>query len=603
MLHRGPTPDQARAPSPCRSIYPPRHDDHRSLGIPNPTTINPQPLNPWQKLMPLRSPSPYPGLSEPTDHPATPHGPSTPSSAQPRWAVGFISTSALVLLLTGLSKLAGLWQARLGPLADPPDPVFPFLSASALAAVAALIELFCAALLWLGRHRLWATGVLAWWVATLLLYRLGLFFTGGYWTGKCSCLGPVAHWIGGTPAVFQSLPWILIALWTIGLVLLLQHQGRRLVRSLGWGVCLVCAPAWAAPAGQPQHLVLHGELVTTTLFENGKVRGEGWSTFIVWLGRDRWWVQNGFEHAFGIGGNTFHALLHPETREAAAGAHSGFYPPISTIAVTYPWLAYCSGFFFRHHSHWEHLPNPRYLALCDPQSHMAKAEVVLLDPVHLIPARITWVTTYERLKNAGRSPFLRPPTASELIEYYTDYTTLYPTGMLVCEYTVETSTNLGDLHLPTRAEVRVYAQRGRFRNLSGTPDTNPPPQRVRQYAQLRDTFLITRSTILLTNAQIVSTDVPLRELLPDRGSVVDHRLQAPRWRVHHVQYQVNSRDEWKLTPDADLTNRLHIAVREQRTLILLTYAGRGVFYLAFGLLAAAPLWLFWRAIRRPPPQP
>lgn len=524
------------------------------------------------------------------------------------WQQVFLISSAALLVLLALAKWLALWHTRAGPLSDPPDPVFPFLSGRTLEMCAACLELTCGILVFCGRRRSWGPLPLLWWVVALLLYRLARFGLGGSWGTPCGCLGAASDWIGLDPTASSYLTWAILFYWCVGLGAVYLPKLPRLRPSALLPAILFPLAAWSAAPG---HLFVEGTLVTTLYFENGLEQRSGTSHFEVRVAGDTWWIRNGHEYAFGLGSNNFDLLESWTTPGTAASAYRGYYPPFSTMAVVYPWVAYCSDVYFRNDPRGvEHLPIPWYVAHAEAQAHLCKAQVTFLDETFGLPERIRWITTHESLKNAGRSPFLRPPVnQSDYVDYHTDYTTLYPTGMVIMEYTVLATTNLAGRRLPLRSEFVFYLQRGLYWDLTGEPLTNSLRRPVRRSPHLTNTFPRARSVLQLTNWALIPGDIPLADLLPTPAAVTDTRLTAPRWRVDAVQYWVSNRTEWKFHPDQQLTNLLRAEIRRNQAAMLVRYGLRMVFYVFFGVLLAAPLFWVWRRIHRArpvqpqPPQP
>lgn len=114
----------------------------------------------------------------------------------------FVTTVALVLLLTAATKAYGVWEAVGEPAAplNRPDPLLHFLSRGDLSVIATLLEILVGgALLSCGltvEHKLFAV---LWLGSLLLCYHLGLRQSG--FTGTCGCVG---H--GIAPALKAWLP-------------------------------------------------------------------------------------------------------------------------------------------------------------------------------------------------------------------------------------------------------------------------------------------------------------------------------------------------------------------------------------------------------------
>lgn len=523
------------------------------------------------------------------------------SSCLPPWTAWFLGSSGLLLGTLGLAKLAALWTTRTGPLSDPPDPVFPILTSRTIEACAAAVELSLGVLLSCGRRRSWAPWLLAWWVAMVLLYRASRWLLGTAWKVGCGCLGPLPAWLGLTNTFSTHLVWAILLYWCAGLAALFLGFRRRSCPSLALSAALLLPRA--LHAADSEHLHLQGTIVTTCYFENGREQSHAVSAFEVRVATDAWWIRNGNNHAFGVGSNNFGLLWVPSEQVAVADAHFGYYPLFESQPTIYPWIAYCSGIFFRHHADdIHHLPLPGYVALTQPEAHTCEARITFLDPVLLLPAQIEWVTTLESLKNAANSRFLRPPLhPREFLYYYMDYTTLYPTGMVRQTYRVLATTNLGPRMLPLSAEFVAYLQRGLYPDLSGEP--TPKTGNVPHTANLKETFVSERSLLTLTHAAVVSGPVPFDRLLPVPADVTDMRLRSHRWGVYSVRYRVLSPPGWKFTPDAELTNLFEAALRSGQTQVLLRYGLRAMLYLAFGLLVALPLWWIGRHMRRARPSP
>jgi|YelNatPaOPRAMG01_1025707.scaffolds.fasta_scaffold06672_2 hypothetical protein len=518
----------------------------------------------------------------------------------------FLASAVLLLAVAGLGKLAAVFYPATfaARVVAVKDPVFPFLDARVTAFGAAVLELVCAAFIWRHRrsHRAWLA--LAYVVCLLLLYRVGLLLVGLETGPGCRCLGATVQWVGLHPALEGRLSGWLLAWWALGVciwacarVLRVRHVASAM--GTVWGMMLACSSAATA-----QHLELRGGLTWVVYYENGQEDKEATQppkTFTVWLSSNRWCVKSDIELAFGQGSNTFYAVFANKEVPASAGVFAGFYPAFSPPIVTVPWLAFCSGSYFREDPEWQHLPLPWRLALVDPDAHRCKAEVSFLDQISRLPRRVTFRTTEQRLKSVAQSRYLRVgklPRNDEILRQQ-DYTRLYPTGMVCGRYQVTIATNLFGMTLPWEAELEVYAQRGVFGGrLSGQQVTSLPPSRILQPKPVRtETFVRVRSMLRLSNAMQRSGEVPLT-LLPAHAGVADSRLQSRELGVDHVRYWVRGHDQWKLAPDAQLTNLFVAALKQARWERRMHFFLRASLYLAFAAVLFFPLGLMaWRIVK------
>lgn len=538
----------------------------------------------------------------PPDSPGTAANPGA-SSSLPRWTVWFCGLSAALLALGALGKGIALWMTRLPPLIDPPDPVLPFLSSRTLIGLTALAELLLAGWVWKWRRHDVGCWALGWWVAALLLYRPTRYALGVPWEGGCSCLGAVPKWFGLGERAGASMALGMLVFWSLGwLFWYFGGRGSAPIRQTALLLSVALVPHVSAVDLTTHHLVLQGRQDYVFFYENGAVQQELSMRFVVRLAADTWFLESDGMQAFGLSNNTLRATFTNPSAPPAGGANAGYFPLFASTGITFPWLAYCSGLWFRHTPDWGSLPMINACALTDPRAHMCEAHVALLDEEHFIPAHITWITTEERLKNANKSPYLQILEGDSEEEWtrHLDYSQLYPTGLLCTEYKVLASTNVGGVTLPLQAQITVFLQKGRWPALSGEPYTPRGPRHITDGSSVRETFLRSRTLLTLTNAWIAAGPIPLRDLIPDNCGITDRRLQSRRWGVDYVYYEVHSRDQWKFVPDAELTNLFRIKLREHQRAAAIRYAIQGVAYMGFALLVVVPTYLIWRRYGRPP---
>jgi len=101
--------------------------------------------------------------------------------------LGFLTSTMVLLLVTGLGKVLGLIQFSTHPglVVDPPDPLLPFLRTSWMAMAAVVLELGCALALWRLRRSGQAFLLLSWLVGLILCYRLMAWFGGADMSKGC----------------------------------------------------------------------------------------------------------------------------------------------------------------------------------------------------------------------------------------------------------------------------------------------------------------------------------------------------------------------------------------------------------------------------------
>lgn len=104
--------------------------------------------------------------------------------------IGYLpNLTAAILIVTGLLKLAGIWNDI--PLWDTVDPVF-LISRRWVYAGAGIFELFTAVLILVTRDRVAVCIILFAPVLAFLLYRFGMHLVGS--RDPCPCLGSIASW-------------------------------------------------------------------------------------------------------------------------------------------------------------------------------------------------------------------------------------------------------------------------------------------------------------------------------------------------------------------------------------------------------------------------
>ena len=510
----------------------------------------------------------------------------------------FVST-VFLLLITAAGKTLDLTYAwtHAERLVDFPDALLPFLKSSTIVAAAAVLDLLTAGLLWHYRCTDYAFVILAYFVSLLLFYRFGLWTMGAHPSKGCHCLGAAAKWVRLSPTGASRIASLLIAYWVLGLCAWAGSR-RRQKYSRGCnikkaaGISIVVG--LFAPIAQARHLELQGIYTASYYYENGVRQTQESVGFTVWLSSNRWCIKSGWNEAIGIGSNTFDTVFANSNIPAGADVHYGFYPVFSTASITIPWLAFCSGTYFKDAPTPQHLPTPWRLALTESVSHIADAEVSFLDDITKLPRSVTFRTTSQRMKQAGSSDYLRFERLSETetIDRYINYARQYPPELVIGRYHVLATTNFYGSLLPQKGELRTYVPRGLYKGLTGDA-TRSEKKRAPSTISRRETFMRASYAVLLTNLLQRNGDVSTA-LLPKRADVVDYRLQSRKWGVDHVLYSVAD-GRWKVALDPQVEQLFDAKIAEPRSAKLREDAKRAALYTAFCGLILFPLALLvWR---------
>jgi len=149
------------------------------------------------------------------------------NSMQRILASAFVSSAAVVLLITGAAKIFSAISG--GQILENLDPVFGitlyllFWCAGAIEILASLVCMF--------GQRLGLKAALVLWLATnFVVYRIGLMWVGGI----CGCLGTLAEPLHLSPATVDASMKIVLAYLVIGSVatlFFLHKDGRSTVRT------------------------------------------------------------------------------------------------------------------------------------------------------------------------------------------------------------------------------------------------------------------------------------------------------------------------------------------------------------------------------------
>lgn len=391
----------------------------------------------------------------------------------------------------------------------------------------------------------------------------------------------------------------ILTFWLVGLGLWWINRLDRKLNPARLRALILALAAWCATAASGQHLEVHGTHSWAIYYESGRVNAQEDWPFTLWVSSNRWCVQQGAEGAFGLGSTTFRWLLGPV---AAAGVDSFYYPRSVTPRVTIPWLVFCSGLYFRNEPRWDELPFPWCCADVESAAHIYKAEVTFLDGTFKLPRSITFRVTQDRLRKAGQSRYLkfeRLDRTSQL-DRWMDHSYRRPPGLVAGQYRVLATTNLLGNEFPVSSELLVHCCRGRSPDTADPAETNRAQPASRHFSRTCEPFLVRRSTLQATSIVVRPGEVPL-SLLPAHADVVDCRLQSRRWGVEYVLYRVRD-GQWKLAPDAEVTNLFQAKVAEFRSEWIRRQAKRAPLYVGFAvLLLFPPAWVLWRAVNKKKP--
>jgi hypothetical protein len=138
----------------------------------------------------------------------------------------FAVSVASLLLLTAIAKLISLAQKR--PFLRIPDGVFPFLITRDVLAIAVLLEITVAAIMFFKRNDSIAVVACSWLVVMLVFYRLlakALFVR-----QPCHCLGGLFDWIRLPRYVLDAIPVVLLYYMGVGSIIFLfstKHVNRQ----------------------------------------------------------------------------------------------------------------------------------------------------------------------------------------------------------------------------------------------------------------------------------------------------------------------------------------------------------------------------------------
>lgn len=148
------------------------------------------------------------------------------ASGRPQWLVGFLCSSSVVLLGTGVAKIASAFSGN--TVLRTYDPVLG-VPQGLLFGVTGMLEVTVALVCLCRRCAVFATVLVFWLSTSFLVYRLGSFWLAA--PRYCGCLGTMTGYLGvDSAAADMALKLVLGYLFTgsaIALGILLKRQGLR----------------------------------------------------------------------------------------------------------------------------------------------------------------------------------------------------------------------------------------------------------------------------------------------------------------------------------------------------------------------------------------
>lgn len=363
-----------------------------------------------------------------------------------------------LLLVLGISKMLAM-----NVIPDTDDPIVP-VSTATLVFLAGIIEIALGVALLLDRRGEWFFPALLSFAATLLIYRIGVWWVGA--PQECGCLGKLGYFaklafgvstVGyitlGALAYFSVGPLIWLVGSNVGrlrifrfyffLVICLVSQHGSVQAETVYKLSGVLSAEWYEPSGQ----VITNQDISFAISLAGS--GREWSIRSNFNAQSNW-----FYEAYCDGTNTFVAGSDPRTPPSTpltGTVYPGVYPYFGSAPITIPWLAYCSAAFLVSSADDVVLPNPMFSATMDPQAYVCRTEVDWLS-AHgpSLPSQVSFLTDSNRIESAIRSVHLRVGgSGDELIrKSKMDYGYLYSPGLELLRYEVVDRISIGSLVVP-----------------------------------------------------------------------------------------------------------------------------------------------------------
>ena len=480
----------------------------------------------------------------------------------------FLLSSGVLLVLFAGSKAIRLatWLWAFSGVHAEPDPVFSFVSATLIDGIAILLELATAAVVF--RHFARPSGfyALSYVTALFLTYHLALT-TLETPPESCRCGGAAAMWLQQIAGVSErALVDSILAYWGLGVSLwwlhrwarpsTQRHDHFRLVTSLA---VLVVGETLGAAQAPGQGIRAEGVVNYKRYDRQAAVLAT--NTFLFSLARDdtAWRIEilhpNAYrEVCMGTSSNVFWVGYEPSkgsNQLAPAKVFPGGYPAVATVAVSVPWLAFCSGSYFGCTNSAIPLPLPWAIASEEAVAHLCLASVMEVLPGSDLPQHLLYQPTDARMHEASRNTnlVLEGVSPSDLFERRIDFRSRYQSSMVLGEYRVTQSVARMAATYPMRFELNRFAPRS-LTNWHSGPSLDTNTFRLESY----EGFV----TSLVREDDDVALTPPVASL-----SVIDYRMQNRALGVDHVAYRIDD-GQWKMSADAHVQALFDDRVRDAK---------------------------------------